>query len=190
MPALPSGLLQLGARFYWPELGRFLQQDPIGDGMNWYAYAGGNPVRYVDPYGLFELFAVAEGELATPFVGVDFSLLGTIDFSHGWESGFYKSQGPAFGLSAGAGYGGGLAFRDVEGEALNFDINADIASGTLSWDDHGFNAIALTKGPGMGAAWSQTNTTPVLTLGQIRDGIKSAGRWLWRQTPWGGNHCR
>jgi RHS repeat-associated protein len=48
----PSGLQQLGARFYWPELGRFLRQDPIGDGMNWYAYAGNNPVVYVDPHGL------------------------------------------------------------------------------------------------------------------------------------------
>ena len=47
-----SGLLQLGARFYWPEIGRFIQQDPIGDGMNWYAYAGNNPLRWVDPEGL------------------------------------------------------------------------------------------------------------------------------------------
>jgi len=47
----PSGLLQLGARFYWPELGRFIQQDPIGDGMNWYAYVGNNPVVWVDPTG-------------------------------------------------------------------------------------------------------------------------------------------
>jgi len=46
-----SGLLQLGARFYWPELGRFVQQDPIGDGVNWYAYVGNNPVRWVDPEG-------------------------------------------------------------------------------------------------------------------------------------------
>ena len=36
----PSGLQQLGARFYWPEIGRFIQQDPIGDGVNWYAYVG------------------------------------------------------------------------------------------------------------------------------------------------------
>ena len=36
----PSGLQQLGQRFYWPELGRFVQQDPTGQGMNWYAYAG------------------------------------------------------------------------------------------------------------------------------------------------------
>ena len=46
-----SGLLQLGARFYWPELGRFITQDPVGDGMNWYGYVGSNPVVYVDPEG-------------------------------------------------------------------------------------------------------------------------------------------
>ena len=47
-----SGLQQLGARFYWPEIGRFIQQDPIGDGMNWYGYTGGNPVVWADPEGL------------------------------------------------------------------------------------------------------------------------------------------
>ena len=50
-----SGLQQLGARFYWPELGRFIQQDPIGDGVNWYAYVGSNPVVWVDPSGLWEI---------------------------------------------------------------------------------------------------------------------------------------
>jgi len=48
----PSGLLQLGHRFYWPEIGRFIQQDPIGSGVNWYAYAGNNPVVWIDPEGL------------------------------------------------------------------------------------------------------------------------------------------
>ncbi|MFB3883451.1 MAG: RHS repeat-associated core domain-containing protein [Armatimonadota bacterium] len=47
-----SGLQQLGARYYWPEIGRFISQDPIGDGMNWYGYAEGNPVVWVDPTGL------------------------------------------------------------------------------------------------------------------------------------------
>jgi RHS repeat-associated protein len=46
-----SGLQQLGARFYWPELGRFIQRDPIGEGMNWHAYVENNPVKHVDPSG-------------------------------------------------------------------------------------------------------------------------------------------
>jgi RHS repeat-associated protein len=51
----PSGFLQLGARYYWPEIGRFITQDPTGDGMNWYAYAGDNPLAGVDPTGLMTL---------------------------------------------------------------------------------------------------------------------------------------
>jgi hypothetical protein len=50
----PSGLQQLGARFYWPELGRFIQQDPGRDGINWYAYGANNPLRNIDPEGLEE----------------------------------------------------------------------------------------------------------------------------------------
>jgi RHS repeat-associated protein len=44
----------LGARYYDPEVGRFLSPDPIGflDGLNLYAYCGNNPVGLVDPLGL------------------------------------------------------------------------------------------------------------------------------------------
>ncbi|UCC67625.1 MAG: RHS repeat-associated core domain-containing protein [Armatimonadota bacterium] len=48
----PSGLLQLGARFHSPQLARFIQQDPIGSGTNWYTYVGNNPVVFIDPEGL------------------------------------------------------------------------------------------------------------------------------------------
>jgi RHS repeat-associated protein len=45
----------LGARYYDPEVGRFLSPDPIGfaGGLNLYGYCGGNPVNLVDPLGLF-----------------------------------------------------------------------------------------------------------------------------------------
>ena len=47
-----TGLIYLRNRYYDPELGRFINVDPIFSGANWYAYCEGNPVRYVDPDGL------------------------------------------------------------------------------------------------------------------------------------------
>jgi len=44
-------MLQLGARYYWPEVGRFVQQDPIGSGVNWYIYGEDNPLVWIDPQG-------------------------------------------------------------------------------------------------------------------------------------------
>ena len=50
----PNGLLDMNARFYNPYLCRFTSADPSGfsGGLNFYAYANGNPVSYVDPFGL------------------------------------------------------------------------------------------------------------------------------------------
>lgn len=47
-------------RFYSPELGRFINQDPIGlaGGLNWFAYANGNPISMVDPSGNVPLIAI------------------------------------------------------------------------------------------------------------------------------------
>ena len=48
------GLYDLRNRFYSPDLGRFLQPDPIGfwGGKNLYGYCGNNPVTRWDPFGL------------------------------------------------------------------------------------------------------------------------------------------
>ena len=46
--------IYLRARYYSPLQGRFMTEDPIRDGLNWYAYCGGNPVNAWDPSGLWE----------------------------------------------------------------------------------------------------------------------------------------
>ncbi len=46
-----SGDYYLRARYYNPRLGRFLTEDPVRDGNNWYVYCNNNPVKYVDPSG-------------------------------------------------------------------------------------------------------------------------------------------
>ena len=57
----PNGLLHMRARYYSPELRRFINTDPIGfaGGMNWYAYANNSPLLYVDPDGEHPLLVLA-----------------------------------------------------------------------------------------------------------------------------------
>jgi RHS repeat-associated protein len=49
------GLYYNRARYYNPYTGRFLQTDPIADGMNLYAYCGNNSLNRVDPSGLYSV---------------------------------------------------------------------------------------------------------------------------------------
>ncbi len=52
-----SGLTFLRNRYYDPNTGRFTQMDPIGlaGGLNLYGFAGGDPINFSDPFGLFKI---------------------------------------------------------------------------------------------------------------------------------------
>ena len=73
------------ARIYHARLGRFLQPDPIGygDGMNMYAYVGGDPINRTDPSGLEdepapeENVAYVDGHVDRPHLSGWASLMGT-----------------------------------------------------------------------------------------------------------------
>ena len=60
-----NGLVYMRARYYHPQLGRFVSQDPLlgsltsAGSLNRYLYAGGNPISFIDPTG-FARWGVAE----------------------------------------------------------------------------------------------------------------------------------
>ena len=58
-----TGLYYYGARYYLSWLGRWLKPDPKGaaDGVNLYAFVGGNPITFNDPDGSTREYAVSEG---------------------------------------------------------------------------------------------------------------------------------
>ncbi len=52
-------LLTMAAQAYYdPYVGRFTQRDPIGSGVNWYAYVANNPLAFVDATGLEKNYVI------------------------------------------------------------------------------------------------------------------------------------
>ena len=68
-----SGFLFFGRRYYHPNLGRWITQDPKGfaDGPNLYAYLHNSPLSDFDLYGLFSFGACCRGVSNFAFRGVE-----------------------------------------------------------------------------------------------------------------------
>jgi RHS repeat-associated protein len=78
---LPSGVIDMGARSYIPQLGRFLQPDPQpGGSADAYAYTHGNPVNETDLSGQF---TVTYGGLSVVSTGEGVSLENGIGIAAG-----------------------------------------------------------------------------------------------------------
>lgn len=57
-----SGLIYLRNRYYDSNTGRFINEDPVKDGLNWYSYCINNPVNMWDPSGLKLTASVADSQ--------------------------------------------------------------------------------------------------------------------------------
>ena len=77
-----SGLMLLGHRYYDQSTGRFLSEDPVGDGANWFAYCANNPLMAVDPSGRVPVIAAV---VVVAVVAVASASYTTYDYYHGTE---------------------------------------------------------------------------------------------------------
>lgn len=151
-----SALYYFGARFYDPDLGLWLTPDAAGQYNNPYNY-GGDPVNFVDFYGLWSLgLGIVIGYDKHGWhaglgaaVDVDVGIVSLdVNASHTWSTD--GSQTSSLGAGAGiqlgiiganAGLGG--AYNTKDGLALNAHVGANVLVvgaeiGTnQAWDTHG-----------------------------------------------------
>jgi len=95
-----NDLMHLGARYYMPEVGRFLASDPINIGSLSYCYAGDDPVSSVDPSGLiancYNPITWFASEECTGY-----HMFHRQAWQEAWDSGYYSCYARCMGLPVG-----------------------------------------------------------------------------------------
>jgi RHS repeat-associated protein len=150
-----TGFYYYRARYYDPQSGRFLSEDPAGmvDGStNLYEYALNNPTGFSDPLGLWILWV---GPSATGATGPVGGTIGVGFYLASCGQGLYVTSGQSQGLYAGANIGGGFGRneRNFPGEA----VNVEVGIGGSAYQ-YGTSGGATGYGPGFGIAASTTTT--------------------------------
>jgi RHS repeat-associated protein len=139
-----TGLLYCRARYYNPTTGRFLSEDPIGfmAGLNFYAYVGGNPLRYRNPFGLSPFNF---GSASTCFLkGAGNGALGAL------AVGGLAVSAAAFGAPVAAVTVGLGALAIGGGDLLGYNVYGDIVNS--NWNGLAYNLGSLAGSSAVGGA--------------------------------------
>ncbi|MBI2526324.1 MAG: RHS repeat protein [Candidatus Rokubacteria bacterium] len=172
-----TGLYSYRARYYHPQLGRFISEDPLGfagGGPNRYAYVRNNPLRFTDPLGLLNIIAGAGGSVVGAS-GAEAS--GGFFFNPGGgsqtlDAGLFGSAGIGTGVNVSGDVFAGFIFGGVDnisGVTANLNIGLGPFSLTLLYNNAGFGGLTLGAGPsalpvGGSATASVTGTCSFFTL--------------------------
>lgn len=179
-----TGLYYYGARYYNPQLGRFISADTIvgnpGDpqDLNRYTYAGNNPLLYTDPTGHFKLSSFFKAVAIGVAGGAAFVLSGGNPVVAGMVAGVVsgamtgKAKNAFIGGVTGGLLGGfGGVVSGVFGAAGAYGMLA--AGGGVAYYQGGLDGVAYFAGGiagGIGGAVMVSNlTSPTMASGQPID---------------------
>lgn len=168
-----TGLDYYNARYYDPAIGQFSSADLAKDGLNRYAYVGGNPETFTDPSGR----VIADSAVQAAFFGG--GGLGAV----AGEAGGIIAGGAAVAIVV---YGAGVTYHAAQGYSMsNASVAVDLDAGLISYHHP---RTVLPKPPVGNPA--KTTTTPPLVHPKTGPMTKAPGiskTSLPRQV-YGGNH--
>jgi hypothetical protein len=149
------------ARYYNPYLCRFLNLDPSGfaGGLNLYAYANGNPVSYLDPFGLGQY---ATGDNSWSWTGIYNSIANAIVPGQAALNNAYSS------FQAGNYWTAGLNVANAVGQDVLFALTlgqSQVGTTTLNTTVN-TTEIQLTSGAQQTLAGTQNG----ILLGTVENG--------------------
>lgn len=186
-----SNLIYFGARYYSPQLGRFLEPDPAGQFNSPYVYANNDPQTLVDPDGQFVfLLVMAIGAIAGAYFGGQAANHSYNPIAWNWRKG--KTYAAVFAGAALGAAGGALGAEAAEaGVAAGMIGNIaggaaeNVAFGAIGGDHGqqlGIDALTgaatglLAEGAGaaLGAAGSRLARRGVADFEGVADNVASA----------------
>ena len=140
-------------RDYDRTTGRYVQSDPIGlrGGLSTYGYVNGNPLAYIDPYGLDSL--MLGGSVSAIAIG-GFTLSGGVYVSwgkDGFDTGFYGSAGMGIGVNIGVGVAGTYvpgSWKNISGTSLDGSVGYGPITFTGSASPTGDGCKKVVNGSG------------------------------------------
>ena len=175
-----TGLTYMRARYYDPAIGRFISEDPAGNGVNWYAYCGNNPANCDDPSGCFtasdetssaaEESAVGEGSGSLAVMVKQYIERKMYQALSKYVQGYLAAE-------VGAGVGEGELAQNSGRMSWIVQTSKQAIEVTIDWSMHkGYEYVHWNFTKANGLAWGGSpNHAPLEAVGEV---VKWLGRFM------------